>query len=166
MMKRSLVGVALLLSLIAGAFVIAQPAQASVTSLAACTDATAVVANTHGRFYVQPCIRHLTGDPHGTYSTAVTYFCTNSAGTAVQYCNFGATQVLWYNATPMKTDPESGVGLETHEYTFLRYGSTAGCTTALIHTAVKDLKVRFTDGTLWSSSDTPTSLSIYGSQYC
>jgi hypothetical protein len=162
-MKRSLVGVGLLLSLIAGAFVIAQPAQAS---LAACAYPPAVVANTHGRLYVQPCIRHLTGTPHGTYSTAVTYYCTNSAGTAVQYCNFGATQTLWYNATPMKTDPVSGLGLETHEYTFLRYGSTAGCTTALIRTVVKDLKVRFTDGTLWSSSDTPTSQSIYGSQNC
>jgi hypothetical protein len=162
--KRSAIAVALFLTLIASALVTAQPAAASVTN---CSPLTAVVSNTHGRLQVQSCIRHTAGH----YYSWGEYLCTKWDDTwrywAPEPCNIGATQYLWYNATLVRSDRVSALGLNTHEWSFSFSGSPAGCTTAWIQAQINNISVRFTDGVLSGSSGIPVKSDFTaGDPYC
>lgn len=80
MVKRVLIGVAPLLSLMAGALVIAPPAAASVT---ACGPWEVAVSNSHGRLEVQSCIRHTPG----AYGSLGRYACFEWGLLNGQPCN-------------------------------------------------------------------------------
>jgi hypothetical protein len=161
MVRRSLIVVALLLSLAAGTLVTAPPAAASVT---ACSNTYyTVVENLSGVLKVRSCIRH-TADHYYSWGE---YYCFEYFFLNPQACNVGATQRLWYNATLMRSDTVSGIGLDgSGQSVFGLSGSPAGCTTALIKTSISDIRVRFADRTLWTSSETPDSNNIWGSQSC
>jgi hypothetical protein len=155
MVRRSLVAVVLFLSLVAGALATAQPAAAT----GSC-NWWVVVNNSHGRLVVGACVQHLGGSAPGE-RTEGWYYCYKSGSSDSQNCNIGATQVLWYNATPMRTDgisgccwaPVWGPGL----------GTPAGCTTGWIKTVIQDIRVRFSDGSLWSNTGKVYSPSVAGS---
>lgn len=146
-----------------GALVTAPPAAASVT---ACGSVVAV-NNSHGRLEVSSCIRHTPG----AYASWGYYRCYQSGTFQGQACNIGATQHLWYNATRMRSDDVSALGLvygsaDYGSSVFGIPGSPAGCTSALIHTVISNIQVCFKDQTLWSSSATPESDVIGGSLSC
>jgi hypothetical protein len=161
MVKRSLIGVVLLPSLVVGALVTAPPAAASVT---ACADPINAVDNGSGRLEVQACVRHTAGH---YYSWGV-YWCFKPSAHGLpnpntQLCNVGATQDLWYNATRVRSDDVGGI----NDSVFLLSGSPAGCTTAWIHSSIHSIRVRFLrDGYLWSSPSTTRSANVAGSRSC
>jgi hypothetical protein len=159
MVKRSLIVVALLLSVVASNFVTAPPAAASVTN---CGPYYAAVVNLDGQLVVRSCIRHTAGH----YYSWGEYYCRDQS--VIQPCNVGATQHLWYNATLMRSDNVSGLGLDWSpgQGIFGLSGSPAGCTTALITTSISNIRVRFAPGKLWSSNTRPQSGAIFGSQSC
>jgi len=135
--KRSLLAVALFLGLISGGIITAQPAAASVTNCGPYAEET----HGTGTLRIRSCVRHTAG---AYYSWGEYYCYFNQAGTRVyQWCNIGATQTLWYNATPVELDDVSRLGLETHESVIGLSGSPHGCTTAQISTSIRDVRVRF-----------------------
>jgi hypothetical protein len=87
------------------------------------------------------------------------YSCYKSGSSEGQLCNIGATQELWYNATRVRSDDVGGC---CWQFGYSIYGTPASCTTAQIKTVVKDIRVRFSDRTLWPGS-TAQSAIVYGS---
>ena len=163
--KKPLIVVALALSLVAGAFVAAQPAVASVT---VCTDPPVkVVNNSHGRLEVDACVRHT----DGKYYSWGEYNCFFSLSAWGQDCNIAATQTLWYNATAFPSDDVHGCGLDgcPGDFTYHSFqlsGSPQGCTSAKIHSSITNIQVRFQDGTLWNASTSVSSGTAAGSFSC
>jgi hypothetical protein len=156
--RRSLIAVALFLSLIAGALVTAQPTAAIVTNCGVAK----VINNSHGRLEVTACVESF----QGGYRSYARYSCYKSGQVFYQPCNIAATQVLWYNASPVKADNVNGCCIEHGIASYAFNGTPAGCTSAWIKTVVKNIRVRFNDRTLWSTSNTAQSPPVAGDPTC
>src|SRR5262249_54113539 len=156
--KRSLIAVALFLPLLAGVLVAAQAPAAAALGPVGCRD-TVVVNNGHGRLLVHACVWNLGSAGPGEQTFAV-YFCYHSGSVTPQPCNITATQELWYNATRVRSDAVHGCCGQL-DYDFA--GPLAGCPTAQIKTVIKNIAVRFSDQSLWSTSNTAASAIVSGS---
>lgn len=148
MVKRSLIALALFLSLLAGALVTAQPASAASCSW------TVVLNNSHGRLEVFACLSHVyaSGGTLPGERSAAAYDCFKSGTYDRQPCNVAATQDLWFNATRVRSDDVHGC-CGANPYSL--YGTPAPCTSAWIKAVVKDIHVRFSDQTLWPRDGDP-----------
>jgi len=160
--KRSLIAVALFLPLLAGVLVAAQAPAAAASGDVGCRD-TVVVNNGHGRLVVHACVWNQGGSNPSTHpgeQTSAGYLCYRSGSVTPQPCNITATQDLWYNATRVESDDGHACCGQVQYY----FGGTlAGCTTAQIKTVVKNIVVRFSDQSLWSTSNTASSAIVSGS---
>lgn len=143
------------------------PAQATTDTVTGCGPSYKVVNNSHGRFEIVACVRHILG----AYESYGRYHCYETGTYTDQRCNIGIDhQQLWYSFTQQLELVDdiaiSRLGLDTGESHWAIPGNPERCTSASMFTQIYGIRVRFSDGTLWSSNDVPASLFVQGSLSC
>jgi hypothetical protein len=131
---------------------------ATATAVGHCVLDYTPVNNSHGRLELDVCLENFTSDLRA-YSR---WTCYQSGNETLQPCNIGADHMrLWFNATKVRDNSVSAVGIPIGIADWKVVGDSYPCSGASIHSDVTGkVRVRFVDGTLWYG---PAG-AVYGSQ--